>query len=177
MLGYPLKLVLSAIEKRHGPDGLARVLENAGLPRDRTYRLNEPYDDSEAQQLTAAALQFVSLEEIAQAFFDDTRARFPVWFEMCKGSRQFLEMQPEIHNTFAFGLQRPADREAVREKFRLEKLDDELVVHYRSANRMCDMYKAIARRVFDHYQDKATIEEPQCMNRGDAECELRIRWS
>jgi hypothetical protein len=176
MLGYPLKLLLNAIESRHGQEGVLRALESAGIPADRTYRLHEPYDDSEAQRLTAAAFQFVSLEDIAQAFFDDTLLRFPKFFEMCKTSRQFLEMQPEIHNTFAFGLQRPADREAVREKFRLEKLDDELVVHYRSANRMCDMYKAIAERVFNHYHDKATINEPRCMNRGDTECELRVRW-
>jgi hypothetical protein len=39
------------------------------------------------------------------------------------------------------------------------------------------MYKAIARLVFKHYHDNATIDEPMCMMRGDAECELRLRWS
>jgi hypothetical protein len=176
VLGYPLKLVLNAVEKRRGPEGVVRVLEAAGLPADRSYRLNESYDDAEAQRLSAAAFQMISLEDVAQAFFDDTLERFPKFFEMCKTSRQFLEMQPEVHNTFAVGLQRPADREAVREKFRLEKLPDELVVHYRSPNQMCDMYKAIAQHVFRHYQDNATIDEPKCMLRGDSECELRIRW-
>jgi Haem-NO-binding len=155
---------------------VAQTLADAGLPSDRSYRLNEPYSDSEAQRLTAAALQRISLEDIAVAFFKDTLARFPTWFEMCKTSRQFLEMQPEIHNTFAHGLQRPEERAAVRDKFHLEKLADELVVHYRSPNRLCDMYKAIARHVFEHYRDNATIEEPRCMKRGDSECELRIRW-
>ncbi len=176
MLGYPLKLLLNAIEKRHGHEAVAATLAEAGLPADRVYRLNEPYADSEAQRLSAAAFHRISMEDIAEAFFEDTRLRFPTWFEMCKTSRQFLEMQPEIHNTFALGLQRPEERDAVREKFRLEKLDDELVVHYRSSNQLCDMYKAIARLVFRHYQDKATIDEPRCMKRGDGECELRIRW-
>jgi hypothetical protein len=116
-------------------------------------------------------------EEVAQAFFEDTLSRFPAWYAMCKTSREFLEMQPEIHNTFGVGLQRPEDRDAVRPKFRLEKFDDELVVHYRSANRMCGIYKAIAQRVFDHYRETATIDEQQCMNRGDEECEMRIRWA
>ena len=177
MLGYPLKLVLNAVERRHGREGVVRVLEAAGLPPDQTYRLNESYDDGEAQRLSAAAFKEVVLADVAQAFFDDTLVRFPRFFEMCKNSRQFLEMQPEIHNTFAVGLQKPAEREAVREKFRLEKLPDELVVHYRSPNQMCDMYKAIAEHVFRHYQDKATIDEPRCTQRGDPECELRIRWS
>jgi hypothetical protein len=177
VLGYPLKLLLNAIESRHGHDAVVQTLAEAGLPTDRVYRLDMPYADSEAQRLSAAAFHRISLEDVAEAFFKDTLVRFPTWFEMCKTSRQFLEMQPEIHNTFAHGLQQPEDREAVRDKFRLEKLDDELVVHYRSPHRLCDMYKAIAQHVFQHYQDKATIDEPTCMKRGDAECELRIRWT
>jgi hypothetical protein len=176
VLGYPLRLLLNAIESRHGHDAVLKTLAEAGLPTERAFRLNEPYPDSEAQRLTAVALQRISVEDIADAFFKDTLARFPTWFAMCKSSRQFLEMQPEIHNTFAVGLQRPEERQAVRDKFRLEKLDDELVVHYRSPHRLCDMYKAIAQHVFRHYHDEATIDEPRCMKRGDDECEMRIRW-
>ncbi len=177
MLGYPLKLLMNAIEKRHGQNAVVETLKEAGLPADRVYKLNEPYADSEFERLQAVAFQRVSLDDVAETFFEDTLVRFPVWFAMCKNSRQFLEMQPEIHNTFAVGLQRPEERDAVRDKFRLEKLPDELVVHYRSPNRLCDMYKAIAHRVFEHYRDHATIHEPRCMKRGDAECELRLRWS
>jgi len=177
VLGYPLKLLLNAIESRHGHEAVAQTLAEAGLPADRVYQLNEPYADTEAQRLMAAASQRIAVEDIAEVFFRDTLVRFPTWFAMCKTSRQFLEMQPEIHNTFAHGLQRPQDRDAVRDKFRLEKLDSELVVHYRSPHQLCGMYKAIARLVFKHYQDEATIDEPKCMMRGDAECELRLRWS
>ena len=176
MLGYPLKLLLNAIERRHGREGVLQTLRDAGLPDDRIYRLNVPYPDSEAQRLSVAAFHRISLEDIAEAFFQDTLVRFPAWFEMCKTSRAFLEMQPEIHNTFAHGLQEPEERAAVRDKFRLEKLDDELVVHYRSPNGLCDMYKAIAQHVFRHYHEKGAIDERRCMKRGDAECELRIRW-
>jgi len=176
VLGYPLRLLLNAIERRHGQAAVLETLAEAGLPADRQFRLNEPYPDSEAQRLTVAAMHRIAMEDIAEAFFQDTVTRFPTWFAMCKTSRQFLEMQPEIHNTFAVGLQRPEEREAVRDKSRLEKLADELVVHYRSPNRLCDMYKAIAQHVFRHYQDEARIDEPKCMKRGDDECELRIRW-
>jgi heme-NO-binding protein len=177
MLGYPLKTILNTIESRHGHEAVLQTLAAAGLPADRFYRLNEPYPDSEAQRLTAAAFLHLSVEDIAEAFFKDTLMRFPTWYEMCKNSREFLESQPQIHNTFAYALERPKERDAVRDKFRLEKFDDELVVHYRSANRFCDIYKSVARHVFQHYHDQATIDEPKCMKRGDAECELRIRWS
>ena len=67
--------------------------------------------------------------------------------------------------------------EAVRDKFRLDKREDELIVHYRSPNHLCDMYKAIAQHIFRHYGDNATITEDKCMKRGDVECQMRIRWS
>jgi heme-NO-binding protein len=176
VLGYPLRLLLNAIESRHGHSAVLEALAEAGFPPDCLFRLNEPYPDAGAERLLAAATGRISVEDIAEAFFKDTIERFPTWFAMCKNSRQFLEMQPEIHNTFAVGLAMPEDRQAVRDKFRLEKFADELVVHYRSPHRLCDMYKAIADHVFRHYQDKATIDEPRCMKRGDDECELRIRW-
>ena len=77
MLGYPLKLLLNAIERRHGHEAVVQTLAEAGLPADRIYRLNEPYADSEAQRLTAAASQRISVEDIAEAFFEDTLVRFP----------------------------------------------------------------------------------------------------
>ena len=177
MLGYPLKTLLNTIERRYGREAVAQTLADAGVPTDSDYRLNEAYPDSEVQRLSAAAFRRLSLEDVAEAFFTDTLARFPTFYAMCKTSREFLEMQPEIHNTFAQGLQRPEERQAVRDKFRLEKLSDELIVHYRSPNRFCDLYKAIAQHVFRYYGDKATIEEPRCAKRGDSECELRIRWN
>jgi Haem-NO-binding len=177
VLGYPLKTVLNAIETRYGHETVLQLFAEAGVPADRVYRLNEPYPDSEALRLSAAAFRRISVEEMGEYFFKDTIERFPTWYAMCKTSREFLEMQPEIHNTFAHGLQRPEERAAVRDKFHLEKLADELVVHYRSPNHLCDMYKAVARHVFKHYGDNATIAEPRCMKRGDGECELRIRWT
>lgn len=176
MLGYPLQKILNAIENRHGPDAVAETLREAGIPSSRVYRLNVLYPDSEAQRLAAAALGRVTIDEVAEVFVSDALVRFPTWFKMCTSSRQLLELQPEVHNTFAHGLQHPAERSAVQDKFRLEKLDDELVVHYRSPNRLCEMYKAIARQVLKHYGESAEIDEPHCMNRGDRECELRIRW-
>ena len=177
MLGYPLKTVMKAIEVRYGREAVERVLAKAGIAPDRVYRLNVPYEDSEAASLFSAASQLLTIEDMAQAFFDDAVSRFPQWFQMCKTSREFLEMQPVIHNTFALGLQQPQEREAVREKFRLEKLTDELIVHYRSPNRLCDIYQAIARRVFQHYRETGSIDETKCMKRGDYECEMRVRWN
>jgi hypothetical protein len=70
------------------------------------------------------------------------------------------EMQPRIHNTFAVGLQGPEERNAVRDKFRLEKVGDELVVHYRSPNRLCEIYKAIAEPFSGIIETKESSTNP-----------------
>ena len=104
MLGYPLKLLLHTIENRYGPEAVKQTLLDAGLPADRTYRMNVSYPDSEARLVTEAASRRLTMDDVAEAFFQDTLLRFPTWYEMCKTSREFLEMQPQIHNTFAHGL-------------------------------------------------------------------------
>jgi hypothetical protein len=95
MLGYPLKLVLNAVERRHGREGVIRVLEAAGLPPDQTYRLNECYDDGEAQRLSAAAFKEVVLADVAQAFFDDTLVRFPNFSRCAKTLDSFWRCNPK----------------------------------------------------------------------------------
>ena len=125
MLGYPLKTVMKAIEARYGREGVDQLLAEAGVPADRVYGLNVPYEDSEAASVLGAASQRLTIEELAQAFFDDALSRFPMWFQMCKTSRELLEMQPVIHNTFAHGLQRPQERDAVHLR-QLDVAEDEI---------------------------------------------------
>jgi hypothetical protein len=58
---------------------------------------------------------------------------------MSRTSREFLERQPTIHNCFATGVRDSEARRAVTDKFRIEKLDQEIVTHYRSPNQLCSM--------------------------------------
>ena len=182
MLGYPFRPMLQAIEARGGAAAVAEVKRRAGVPPERVYRMSETYPDAECQRLLAAAGEVLALsvEETcdlwAAAFLQDTQKRFPAWYRMCADSRALLEYHPEIHSGFAASLRDPKASQAVTDKFRLEKLEQELVVHYRSPNRLCKLYRALARRVIAHYGDEADIEERRCQHRGDPECEIRIRW-
>jgi hypothetical protein len=116
------------------------------------------------------------MDAYAEVFCRDALSRFPKWFEMSANSREFLERQVTIHNVFASGVRDPGARKAVADKFHIEKRPGEIVTHYRSPNRLCSMYKSLARWLFRHYGDEATIEEPKCMLRGDEECELHVVW-
>ena len=182
MLGYPFRPLLQAVEAKGGPAALAEVKRRADVPADRTYRMSEIYADEECQRLLAAACEILALDEDevcdlwAEAFLKDTQKRFPAWYEMCAHGRALLECHPEIHKGFAAGLDDPKASQAVTDKFRLEKLERELIVHYRSPNRLCMLYRALARRVLAHYGDEAVLEERSCLHRGDEECQIHIRW-
>ena len=117
-----------------------------------------------------------AMEIYARYFCEDAVKRWPTWFRMSGTSRQFLERQPTIHNCFATGVRDPEARKAVTDKFRVEKLEKEIVTHYRSPNHLCDLYEALARWIIRYYGERATIWQTQCTRRGDPECEIHVRW-
>jgi len=49
---------------------------------------------------------------------------------------------------------------------------DEVTIHYYSPRKMCAMGKGIVRGMGRQYGVDVTVTEPQCMLRGDPECEI-----
>jgi hypothetical protein len=182
MIGLIQKLLLDLVEEKRGPEAVATVRERAGVPPDRVFRISEPYPDDEWQRLLGAAAEALgldqeqTLEAYADVFARDALTRFAGWFETSRGAREMLERQVIIHNVFASGLRDPEARRAVADKFRIERQADRIVTHYRSANKLCAMYRALARWMLRHYGEEAVIEERRCMLRGDEECEIHVIW-
>lgn len=48
-------------------------------------------------------------------------------------------------------------------------------VVYTSARRLCALAEGIARGIADHFGERVTIRQPECMLRGDARCVIEIR--
>ena len=182
MVGLIQKLLLDLVEQVGGADAVQAVRNAAEVPEERRFRLDTVYPDDEFQRMLQAACKVLgkTQEEVEVAYADffgrDSLRRWPIWFETSSGARHFLERQQTIHNTFATGVRDPDARRGIRDKFHIEKLDHELVTHYRSPNNLCGLYVALARWILDYYKEDATIEESRCTKRGDAECEFHIRW-
>jgi hypothetical protein len=183
MVGLIQKILFDLIESLGGADAVRDVKRVAGVPEDKHFRMNDVYSDEEWRRLFRATCQVLKVtqeqaeEAYADVFCKDALRRWPMWFEMSKTAREFLMRQPKIHNGFATGARDPAARKAINDKFQLEARDAELVMHYRSENQLCGLYRALARWIVDHYQDLATIEETQCLKRGAPECEIHIRFA
>lgn len=182
MMGLIHRILLNMVAGQGGGEAVRRVNAQAGIASDAVYRMNEPYSDEEWQRLFSAVCDVLDCSParaerlFAEAFLADALRRFPKWFEMCKTAREFLELQPVIHNGFATGLRSPADRQRVVEKFRLEKHPDRIVTHYRSPNRLCGLYVALAECVLKHYGEQGQITMFKSLKRGDDESEIEVRF-
>lgn len=182
MVGLIHHVYFDWIKARVGVEAVTEVKRLARVPGQKQFRLSEVYEDEEFQRLLAAGIETLGLsqsqfeDEFATACFEDFLERWPTFFRISRNAREFLERQPAIHNSFASGALSPLERRGINDKFRLERLEKETVAHYNSVNRLCGFYMAIARRIIDYYENQATIEEFQCLRKGDPECEIHIRW-
>ncbi len=182
MIGLIPKLLVDFVGRVGGEAAARRALAVAGVAPDRHYRLDSPYDDGEVQRLWASSAAELGLgpgefeRRFAAHFGEDARRRWPAWFHMSANARELLLRQPAIHNSLATGLQDPAERRAVADKFRLEALPDAVVMHYRSPHRLCRLYVELAHWVLAHYGERASVEEVACRDRGAHECEIHVRW-
>ncbi len=184
MIGLIPRLWMTLLEQQADDAQVPAVLAEAGIPPDRRFALDQPYDDAELLPLVHASAKVLGrdldalIDDFADLFIADAVRRWPVWFEMAPDARSFLERQPRIHASFARALDTAADRDAPKpQKFHITELDDGLRVEYRSENRLCGLYKSLAAAVLRHYRDESgRIDERVCMHRGHDHCEIRLTW-
>lgn len=182
MIGLIHRTLFDLVSSVGGPQAREEIKRRAGVPLEQHFSIGDVYPDEQWQALFAATCEVLQLppgeaeEKFAEAFLADALRRWPVWFQMARSARDLMERQPVIHNSLATGVQDPAARKAVQDKFRVERREGELLTHYCSPNRLCGLYIALVQRVLAYYRENATVEELQCMKHGAAECIIRTRW-
>ena len=183
MLGLIPKVLMELVTSVYGAEAAVEIRRRAGCALDLEFRLNEVYDDELWRNLLVASTEVLHCssetleEEYARYFLRDAQERWPAWFKMSKTAREFLERHPAVHNNFADAVRDPASRDLIKDKFRIEKLKDTIITHYRSPNRHCHLYVSLAREVLKLYGEEASIEQLKCVKRGDSECEIWISWA
>ena len=184
MIGIIPRMWLVTLRKLGTAPQIAAVLARVGRAADFDYSLDQPYDDHECALLMQASQDTLGLSEaelfdaFALTFIQDSAQRWPVWFEMAPSARDFLERQPRIHDRFCSGLSRPGTApQDLAAKFEISTIPNGLKVFYRSPNRLCRLYMALARALLMHYADRqATLHEPVCTHQGHSHCEIHILW-
>lgn len=183
MVGLIQKILVDMIKDITNEETLNEIKKLANIPLDREFQINVVYSDEEWQKLFKATLSVLKItdeqadEVYAKYFLKDSLERFPTWFQMSKNSYEFLLIQPTIHNCFATGVADQKHRDAINDKFKVEKFPGKIITHYKSSNNHCGLYMKLAQEVINHYKDQAIIEEKKCMKSGGDECEIHVQWS
>ena len=183
MIGIIQRVLLDLLEETGGEPLKFAVMDRAGVPHDRSFRIDQNYPDDECLRLIQAAVDETGLSEdevnvlYAKAFLKQANTLFPQFFMMAKTSEQFLLRQASIHGVIASGLKKPEERQVVKDKFAARSIEPGFVeVTYRSPNKLCGLFRALAHEVAAMYGESLTVECADCMKRGDDACRFELRW-
>jgi hypothetical protein len=141
---------------------------------DRIFELSEAYDDAwfAAQLMRLATATCEPLVETQRGFgsfaAQETFARlFPSYYEESGDIFTFLlGIEEKIHE-----LVRATIPGATPPRLHVQHLADlGVLVSYTSDRKLCALLEGLVRGTADHYGDEVTLDEIQCMHRGDAGC-------
>ena len=99
------------------------------------------------------------------------RLLYPDFYKESSGTRQFLlEVEGRIHR-----LVRATIPHASPPKLHVVPLgDDGVVVTYTSERGLCDLVDGLIRGTARHYHELFTVDQVQCMQRGDSACAFTV---
>ena len=96
---------------------------------------------------------------------------YPDFYKDSSGTRQFLlDVEERIHR-----LVRATIPHASPPKLHVVPLgDDGVVVTYTSERGLCDLVDGLIRGTARHYRERFTVDQVQCMRRGDSACAFTV---
>jgi hypothetical protein len=145
------------------------------------YLLSESYPDESFGRLVGRATEALGTD--ADALVHDfgvytasttfTRL-YPAFFAIAHSTREFLlTVETRIHE-----LVRATIPNAAPPQLHVTELgDDGVTIAYSSPRRLCTLLRGLTEGTAQYYGERATIDEPMCMRRGDERCTFEVRFS
>lgn len=179
MKGIIFNLLEEVITEEYDEDAWDLLLEAASV--EGAYSSLGSYPDGEFLKLLAEmpAAVHAPREDLIRWFgrkaIPILAERYPIFFEPHDSTRSFLLTLNDIIHPEVRKLYPDADVPVfdfhVRED--VESLPNQaLALGYRSARRLCTLAEGFIAGAADHYEERVSIEQPKCMNRGDDSCLL-----
>jgi hypothetical protein len=177
MKGIVFNLLEEIVSRDYGEDVWDQLLDTAGL--DGAYTSLGSYSDADLVALVTAASSALDTppDEIVRWFgrsalpmFAD---RYPQFFEPHTSTRSFVltlnqVIHPEVRKLYP-GADVPV--------FDFDTSSEEvLVMGYASPRKLCAFAEGLIEGAAAHYGERALIEQPKCMVRGDEKCVLEISF-
>jgi len=177
MKGIVFNLLEQAVVQAHGEPTWEALLDAAGL--DGVYTSLGSYPDEHLFLLFGAASEALDTppNDVVRWFGRNAMSlfagRYPHLFTGHAETRSFVLtlndiIHPEVRKLY------PG---AVVPEFAFDASDpDALLMDYYSPRKLCAFAEGLLLGAADHYGETIEIEQPRCMNRGDAQCRLEITF-
>lgn len=178
MKGIIFNLLENVVTQHHGADFWDALLDASGVPGSFTSLGN--YDDEYLTRLVAAASEALKIPPDAVIRWFGIEAmpilagKYSAFFEKHRNTRSFLLtlnaiIHPEVKKLYHGADTPDFDIDA--------SAPDVLVMGYHSKRRLCALAEGFVTGASAHFGEKASIQHPLCMHRGDASCRLEISFA
>jgi hypothetical protein len=145
------------------------------------FLLSESYDDARLNAIVARAASATGRDgdELVQGFGVFTALTtftrlYPAFFAIAPTARDFLlTVETRIHELVRATIPNAAPPELAVS----ERGADGVAIVYTSPRRLCVLLRGLVEGTARHYGERASIEEPTCMRRGDSACTFDVTLS
>ena len=177
MKGIVFNVLERVVVDEHGDDAWETLLDRAGL--DGVWTSLGSYPDSDLLALVAAASEELDIEPDAVVTWFGAKAmphfaaRYPQLFESHRNARSFVMtlnsiIHPEVRKLYPGATVPDFDFDS--------SSPDVLLMGYSSPRKLCSFAEGLLRGAAEHFGHRVTIDQPECMKRGDSRCLLAIRF-
>lgn len=176
MKGIIFNLLEEVVTEEYGPDVWDDLLDDAGVEGSYTSLGN--YADEEFLSLLGRLPEGTGRDGADQLRWFGRAAmpllgeRYPVFFTQHPSTRSFLRSVNDVIHEEVRKLYPGADVPTFDYEPPPAGDDSLVVLGYRSTRRLCALAEGFIQGVADRYGEAVTIEQPQCMHRGDDRCTL-----
>ncbi|WP_280156356.1 heme NO-binding domain-containing protein [Piscinibacter sp. XHJ-5] len=175
MKGIVFNLLEAVVRRDHGDDVWEALLEQASV--DGAYTSLGNYPDDEITRLVgaAAAALDMSPDDVVRWFGRNAlpllAKKHPHFFDAHKSTRPFLLALNDVIHSEVRKLYPGADVPVFTYD---TSSPDVLLMYYRSHRKMCALAEGFIEATAAHYDEEISLDQPECMKRGDERCVLRV---
>lgn len=175
MKGIVFNLLEAVVRRDYGDDTWEEVLEAADVDGAHTSLGN--YPDEEMMKLVGAASSALKMpaDDVVRWFGRNAlpllAKKHPQFFDPHESTRSFLLTLNDVIHSEVRKLYPGADVP----DFTYDTSSSEvLLMHYRSPRKLCALAEGFIEATAAHYAEELSLDQPECMKRGDDKCVLRV---
>ncbi|WOH60161.1 heme NO-binding domain-containing protein [Bradyrhizobium sp. BWC-3-1] len=175
MKGVVFNLLEAVVRRDYGDDAWEALLDAAGT--DGAYSSLGNYPDEELVKLVGAASSALKMpaDDVVRWFGRNAlpllAKTHPHFFTAHKSTRPFLLTLNDVIHAEVRKLYPGADVPVFTYD---TSSSDFLLMHYRSHRKLCALAEGFIQATAAYYAEELSLDQLECMNRGDDKCVLRV---